>query len=193
MLTRLDLGCAARSVVLIATSALPLVGCAGTGGSEPHAYAAGLEVQAYPAGVISAAHVRRALSEHDTATLRLGYNDTNRRDYGEHDDEEGGGPGGGIGWRHYRGPEYTGWLYGARIDLWDLEIDWEEDDGSRGTTDVLVLQPTVEGGYAFRLGDSPWRLELVAAFGAEVNVDTDGEDVGEGAIGLVGLTLTRAF
>jgi hypothetical protein len=54
---------------------------------------------------------------------------------------------------------------------------------------VLVLQPTVVGGYRWRLGDSSWNIELSAALGAEINVVSAGEDVGEGAIGLLGIGL----
>jgi hypothetical protein len=50
----------------------------------------------------------------------------------------------------------------------------------------------VEGGYGFRLG-ARWRLNVFLAAGAEINVDTDGEDVGEGAIGLLGVSCVYAF
>lgn len=154
------------------------------------------EVRVYPAGVITSVRGARALRKSDVLHFSAGYNFTDRRDFGEHDDEEGGGPGIGAGWRRYYGPDRGGWMWGARLDLWDLEIDWEDDlpsGGKReGETDVTVLQPTVEGGYTWRLGGG-WRLDLTLAVGAEINVDTDGEDVGEGAIGLLGVTLARGL
>ena len=55
-----------------------------------------------------------------------------------------------------------------------------------GETDIWVLQPTVRAGY--RLMST---LDLSASLGAEINVSTDGEPVGEGAILLVGLRWTR--
>jgi len=150
-------------------------------------------VQGYPAGVIAAGHVRYALSDRDELSLRIGYNATDRQDFGEHDDERGGGLGGGIGYRRSLRPRGEGgWLWGARADLWDLEIDWKDDPsgafpaGREGTTDVLVLQPTAELGYGWWLEGA--RLELVLGLGAEINVDTAGEDVGEGAILLLGVT-----
>jgi hypothetical protein len=154
--------------------------------------ALGAEVQAYPAGVITAVHAQLPFSANDVVTLRLGYNATDRRDFGEHDDETGGGFGGGAGYRHYFGEEFTGWLGGARVDLWNMDIDWKEDDGSEGSTDILVLMPTIEGGYGWRLGKR-WRLDVTVALGAEVNVDTDGEDVGEGAILLAGVNFVYEF
>ncbi len=156
--------------------------------------AAGFEVQAYPAGVIYGAHGQIAIDTAEVLTVRAAVNDTDRQDFGEFDDEQGEGIGGGVGYRRYLGGFYDGWMWGARVDLWDLEIDWREDGGATGTTDVLVLQPTVEAGYTWWLDElRTWRLTLSAAVGAEINIDTDGEDVGEGAIGLLGVTLTRVL
>ena len=155
-----------------------------------------LEVQGYPAGVITTVAGHVPLSAHEVLSLRAGYNATDRRDFGEHDDEDGGGPGLGAGYRRYFGERRTGWLLGGRVDLWFLEIDWEDDadpgPADRGSSDVVVLQPTLEGGYAFRLGERA-RLDLTLALGAEVNVDTDGEDVGEGGILLGGVGLAWGF
>ena len=150
-------------------------------------WAFGPEVQVYPAGLITAVQAQREVSEHGAWTFRAGYNFTDRADNGEHDDEDGGGPGAGVGYRHsFAGHSQSGWLVGARADLWFLDIDWKDDPNLSGSTDVVVLQPTVEAGYAWHLGTG--RLELTAAVGAEINVDEDGEDVGQGAIGLLGLT-----
>jgi hypothetical protein len=156
-------------------------------------WSVGVDVQAYPAGAIVAVETRRPVSERGELGLRAGYNSTERGDFGEHDDEDGGGPGVGFGYRHLFAPRGTdGWLTGARVDLWYLDIDWEDDPsgaapaGREGSTDVLVLQPMAELGYAWWLGRG--RIELLLAVGAEINVDTDGEDVGEGAIALLGFT-----
>jgi len=164
----------------------PNYGGAGADGLGP--LQLGLEVQAYPAGVIPGVHARWALDRSSALTARVAANITDRGDFGEFEDESGEGFGAGVGYRRALEGSLAsdGWLWGARVDLWSLEIDWE-DPGRSGTTDILVLQPTVEFGYGWALG-SGGRLELVAGAGAEINVDTDGEDVGEGAIGLLGLT-----
>ena len=158
--------------------------------------ALGAELQAYPAGVISTVHA--GLSECGEAELRLhaGWNETDREDWGDHHDEQGGGPGLGFSGRRYFGEGLDGWFIGARADLWFLEIDWIQNPGTplarSGDSDVIVLQPTVFGGYRWALGDA-WALELSVAGGAEINVHTSGEDVGEGAIGLLGLSLSYGF
>ena len=159
------------------------VGCAGT---PRNGWTPGLELQAYPAGLQATAVAARAISEDELLTLRAGYNATDRRDFGEQDDEEGGGPGLGLGWHHLFEPAGDGWIAGARLDLWWLDIDWKDDSGEGGSTDVVVLQPTAEGGYRWLRGDGS-SLALTLSLGLEVNVDTDGEDVGEGAIALLGL------
>ena len=176
----------------LAILALVLTSCHSTSES-PSDWSFGGELQAYPAGVIAAVHAQKPINEQDAWTFRAGYNATDRHDWGEHDDETGGGPGLGVGWRRSLAPAgENGWVIGGRIDLWQLDIDWEDDPdganpgGREGSTDVLVVQPTIEAGYVWHLEGS--RLTLGAAFGAEINADTDGEDVGEGAIFLVGAT-----
>ncbi len=156
----------------------------------------GLDAQAYPAGAILALHVAAPLSDHDLAFVRAGYNATDRQNFGKHDEEQGGGPGMGLGYRHYFSQHFTGWFAGARVDLWALEIDWKDQNGGaprQGSSDVLVFQPTLEVGYGFALGQSGWRLDLTFSLGAEINLATEGEQVGEGAILLGGAALSRSF
>lgn len=151
----------------------------------------GVAVQAYPAGVIVEAEAVFPLQAHHSLFLRAGYNFTDRKDYGEHDNEEGGGPGATVGYRYTFRDSASGWFLGARTDLWFLDIDWK-DPGRSGSTEVVVLQPTFEAGYhAVRAGG--WSISPFLGLGYEINVDTTGEDVGEGAILLVGLSVTRAF
>jgi len=154
------------------------------------ASAIGLEIQGYPAGVIAdVSHVVPVGDRGSVAALG-GWNFTDRGDFGEHADEHGGGPGLGVAaWRWF-GADQTGWGLGARADLWWLEIEWE-DAGRRGETDVLVLQPTARAGYAWRLGNEAMRVEASLSLGAEINVSTTGEDVGEGAILLLGVAVSR--
>ena len=162
------------------------VSCAQLQGPDD-AWAFGSEVQAYPAGVQVTGVAVRELSERDSLSVRAGYNATDRNDWGEHDEEDGGGPGLGVGFHRVLRPELDGgWLVGGRLDLWWLDVDWEEDSGSSGSTDVVVLQPTLEGGYRWAL-EGGASVALTLGLGAEVNVDTDGEDVGEGAILLFGV------
>ena len=87
----------------------------------------GLEVQVYPTGVIPGIRYEWDISTQDQLFARVAYNFTERSDFGEHDDESGGGPGIGFGWRHWLNQTSSEWHYGARLDIWDLEIDWEED------------------------------------------------------------------
>ena len=167
---------------------------ASTGCSSPSTLqGVGLDTQAYPAGVITTARVDWSQGDSRSISLHAGYNATKRDDFGEHDDESGGGPGLGVSLRKYWGENHAGWFAGGRVDLWFLEIDWEDGPASTGQTDAVVLQPTALGGYRWKLGNSPWHLDLYGAGGAEINVSTSGEDVGEGAIGLVGLALTYGF
>ena len=57
---------------------------------------------------------------------------------GEHDDENGGGPGISLGTRYYFREKYQGLFLGARLDLWLMEIDWQDEipnaEPEQGTT-----------------------------------------------------------
>ncbi|MEZ5980130.1 MAG: hypothetical protein R3F34_18220 [Planctomycetota bacterium] len=184
------------SRVLLPLLVAPLASCvASRPGGQPLA-AFGAEVQVYPAGVIAGVDVRTTVGAGEYLTARVAGNVTNRQDFGEHDDEEGGGYGAGLGYRRYFDRSGEGWLWGARVDLWDLEIDWKDGAGTpgevSGTTDVLVFQPSLELGYGFAMSRG-WRGELVAGLGVEMNFDQRGSDVGEGPIALLGLTIVPAW
>lgn len=144
----------------------------------------GPELRAYPAGLIPGLRGEVSLGETDLILLHAGYNATDRHDWGEHAEESGGGGGLGLGWLHRLGSASGGWVLGARVDYWQLEIDWE-DPGRSGRSDVDVLQPAAVGAY--RRVSGRWQLEASLSIGREINLSTDGEDVGEGWILLAGL------
>jgi len=169
--------------------------CLGLGLASCAARSAGPEVQAYPAGVIAGMHFQYPLGDQDSLTWRFAANITERGDFGEHDDESGSGFGGGIGWRRLladQGPG-DGWVLGARMDFWQLDVDWEDrNPTARGNTETLVVQPTLEAGVQLPMNDK-WSVQLMAALGVEINTGVDGEDIGEGAIFLLGATFLRRF
>ena len=154
----------------------------------------GLAVQAYPAGVILNGHFAYYYKPNQSVGVYLGYNLTNRRDWGEHDNEEGGGVGAGVAWRYYFKEKWvSGFHAGIRTDMWFLTVDWEQDTGQQGETEISVLQPTAQVGYSFHPPNSRLSYELNASLGAEINVLTRGEAVGEGAIFLVGFSFGYRF
>jgi len=159
----------------------------------------GVEVQGYPAGIISGLRFEWPNEGPSMWSARVAYNASDRQDWAEHDDETGGGIGLGVGWRYWKdaelhnpgeqGAHYRGWHFGGRVDFWALEIDWQDFSPSlqSGRSDVLVAQPTLEAGYSWQTLKGH-RIDLTFGVGAEINIDTDGEDVGEGAIALIGLS-----
>ena len=181
-----------------------LLGAFSTAEAQP-AKTIGLESQAYPAGVITTLRGGLEITNQQELSVRVGYNYTDRGDFGVHDNEEGGGPGFSLGYRYYVENELDGFFIGARANLWFLEIDWRDtriicgtvppcfDEVVRGTTDKTVFQPTAEIGYNLLSGRSSWMLAPVLGFGWEFNVRTDGEEVGEGSILLGGLNVAYLF
>lgn len=158
---------------------------------------AGIETQVYPAGIIPGIRFDLGISEHLNLISKVGYNVTNRRDWGKHDREEGGGLGLSLGL------ERSGFLaeklfISIRADLWFMEIDWEENEticpivapcievATPGQTNITVLQPTIGLGYMLPISEK-YFVKPSLSFGYEINVETDGEPVGEGAILLAGI------
>lgn len=149
--------------------------------------------RAYPAGVVGAVGLAGSTGRFESG-IWAGYNLTRRRDWGEHDDERGGGFGGGLESAWFPGSREGGWFMGARGAIWRMEIEWRDDPQTLpgpvrvGETHIVVVQPTLRAGY--RLGFvERFRLDVEAALGAEINAHTDGEKVGQGVIFLVGMRL----
>lgn len=144
----------------------------------------GIELQAYPTGIIPGIRLEKYLSPSSSINFRLGYQLIDHRDLGVHLNEEGSGYGASIAYRRFFTSDSKGLSLAFRTDLWFNEIDWEDELVS-GTSYITVIQPTLMGEYSFRLG-SNFTITPSLSFGWEWNVSTDGEPTGEGAIILIG-------
>lgn len=143
--------------------------------------------QWYPTGTISELHLAFNSRYHHSVLFRLGYNKTNRKDHGEHDDEKGDGWGGSVGYRYYFKPFPHKFFIGTRCDLWRMNIDWKEGTQS-GLSKTWTLQPVFEIGYTFFINDQMFITPSLAN-GAEINISTEGQNVGQGFITLLGISL----
>jgi hypothetical protein len=90
--------------LLALTSCAALPTTTGQEGADPPHPKYGVELQAYPAGVVLAGRVEHSLGEDEVLSLRAGWNDTDRDDFGRHSNEEGGGFGGGVGYARWLEP-----------------------------------------------------------------------------------------
>ena len=160
---------------------------------------AGIEIQAYPTGLIPGVHLDVALGEKGSIYTRLGYNIVRHRDLGVHEDERGGGFGGSLGYRYYLNETRLGWFGGVRCDVWLNSVDWKDNidlpTEVSGTTEVTVLQPTAEVGYAMSIMSAGEKMVFspALAFGREINVKTDGAEVGQDFILLGGFRVSYRF
>lgn len=163
-------------------------------GAQQSPWSLAFEFQAYPTGLIPGLQLGYQFNERHNLHLRAGYNLVRHRDLGVQDDERGAGFGGTLGYRYFFKAGRTGWFAGARTDVWRNTIDWQDKDSggnilTEGTSKITVLQPTAEAGYRFVLGSGSWFVAPAAAFGVEINVKTEGAQVGEGSILLLGFSL----
>lgn len=160
--------------------------------ARPNRFASAFELQIYPTGIIPGVNLAYRFSDDQEIDLRFGYQFINHRDLGVHDEEKGDGLGVSLGYNKYFGEEYKKFSIGIRSDLWINTLDWKDNvpNGEiTGTSKVTVLQPTIIAGWSFPM--SQFSFTPTLAFGYEVNVHTTGEDVGQGAILLVGFKITR--
>ncbi len=157
----------------------------------------GAEVQFYPAGFIMSARAMCKIADHGNMIFRVGYNLATRENFGEHDNEEGGGPGFSVGYRYYFNKEQSGFFLSARVGFWLMHIDWWDqvnpNSKDEGKTFIGVVQPTLAGGYQYVLPNRQWAFGLSAAFGIEWNVITNGAKVGQGGISILFLSATKRF
>ena len=163
----------------------------------------GIEIQAYPAGFIPGLYLTIPVHNTLNFTSRVAYNFTDRRDWGEHLNEEGGGFGLSAGIER-RNLFLNNVSLILRSDLWFMEIDWQDPlyncvdvcpDAAlltSGSSSVLVAQPTIALAYQmFIVGNS--FIKPTVSFGWEINLRTEGENVGQGAILLAGFQIGRVF
>lgn len=170
------------SPVLLVLGLIVAIGCP----PDSAAQTIGPSLEVYPAGAIVTARYSLDLSTNARIHFHAGMNASDRRDWGEHALERGAGFGGGIAAHRYRGADRTGPWVGARADVWAMVIEWE-DPGRRGETTMTVFQPTARLGWTFpAIGKE---FDISASLGVEMNLNTSGEAVGEGAIFLLGLAV----
>lgn len=158
----------------------------------------GLSVQLYPAGIIATVNAEIFLKEKSSLLFRIGGNIADRKDFSPYNDnEKGNGYGGTIGYRKHFNLKRGNIIVGLNTDVWNMWIDWKNDIGkinqTQGTTYTLVLQPWLEAGYFLGIGKSPFQLGLSTGFGREINIVTNGKDVGQGWMNSVLLSFQYAI
>jgi hypothetical protein len=154
------------------------------------------EFQAYPTGLIPGLRIEKDINEKSSIHLRLGYNFIRHGSKGVHEDERGDGYGFTLGYKRHFNEGHKGLFLGLRNDIWFNSLEWQDNidnvDFVMGQTDVTVVQPTLEAGYSF-VSSNGWVVSPSIAFGFEINAKTDGSEVGEGAILLLGVQLGKRF
>jgi hypothetical protein len=152
--------------------------------------AGGLEIQAYPTGIIPGLIWYGTLNQNNFIHARIGYNYVRHGSAGLHEDERGDGFGGSLGYDRQLRFGKMNWLLGVRCDLWQNKLKWKNNIGgpaeTSGVSKVTVVQPTLRISYPLNVGSS--FIIPALAFGSEINVKTKGDNVGEGFILLLGLS-----
>ncbi|MDP3857495.1 MAG: hypothetical protein Q8Q73_07020 [Stagnimonas sp.] len=166
------------TAILLAFSTLPALAVTPTA-----------ELRLYPVGKIVSAGLSWRFDAQTEWGASVLYNRARRGDAGRHEDESGDGFGLGVELSRFWKPAPQGWFYGARAELFALDIDWR-DPGRDGDSSITVIQPTLRLGYRTRPFFRSLSAAVAANAGVEINVATRGEKVGEGAIGLLSFALS---
>ncbi len=145
----------------------------------------GASLQLYPAGIITAINSEMYLSSKNSLLFRAGINFANRKDFSPYNENEKGmGFGGSTGYRRHFYVKRGNIVAGIHTDIWNMWINWKnnigESDYTYGETYTLVLQPWLEAGYFFSVKKSPLQLGFTTGFGREINIITNGKEVGQG-------------
>ena len=131
------------------------------------------------------------LPVHHAFLLRAGYTSSKWKEKGNHDYEEGSGPGVSLGYRYYFLVRPHGFFLGVNAQAWKLSIDWREGT-TTGKTKTWGLQPTVEMGYMFLINDMFFISPTISS-GIQSNFKTEGQEVGEGFITRFGISAGWKF
>ncbi len=145
----------------------------------------GISLQFYPAGLISCLTFEKHISLKASLMYRLGLNYADRQDFSPYNDnEKGKGFGGSIGYRRYFALKKGQIVGGLHCDVWNMWINWQNNIGepnyTEGQSYTLVIQPWIEGGYLLNFKSLPIQVGISTGFGREINVITEGKDVGQG-------------
>ncbi len=165
--------------------------------STYHKVEIGVELQLYPAGYIAAITSNVFLKENLALRFRLGGNFADRTSFSEYNDEEiATGFGGSVGVQKYFPYRKGNFIAGFSVDAWNMWTDWKDDintlNPQQGTTYNLVIQPWLNGGYLYQLSKQ-WNTGLTIGVGREFNVITNGENVGEGWMGILTFSTNYRF
>lgn len=160
------------------------------GEKNTHEKYVGFSVQLYPAGVITTVNSELFFNQNSAIILRAGGNFADRTDLSPYNDNEWGkGIGGSIGYRRHFPLKTGSLLAGINLDVWNMWINWKDDvngtNPTAGQTYTLVVQPWLEFGYFLNIKKSPFQVGFTGGFGREINVITNGEEVGQGWMGSV--------
>lgn len=154
----------------------------------------GPEYNYYPAGHIVGVQLETPFKTTvHSFNARIAYNMSDRKDFsGLNDNEKGGGFGASLGYRYYPLKHCSGLYTGFRADIWNMKIQWIDNSEQlkEGSTKIVVFQPTFELGYLFQIGEM-WDLGTAFVNGFEINIRTEGEEVGQGWITLWQIRLSR--
>lgn len=151
----------------------------------------GVEYQWQPKTSVYDLHVAYNFPIHHSLQFRLGYTKSSWGTKGFNTFEDGGGPGGSVGYRYYLLYEPHGLFFGIRADVWRLTINYLHGT-EPGVTKTWSLQTALESGYMIVINDQ-FFITPAVTIGQLSNVSTSGRPVGQGLMLFAGISTGWKF
>ena len=154
---------------------------------------AGGEFQWYPDGSILNLQLAFNARVHHSFVIRGGYNKARLKRTSAHDEEEGSGWGGSLGYRYYLSALPKKFFLGLKADLSKMTVHWSIPV-TESDTKLTLLQPAFEMGYTFLVNDMFFITPHFTA-GYQVKLNSKGESVayGEGFMPKAGISAGWRF
>ena len=153
----------------------------------------GGDLQAYPTGIVLNARYEQAIKWNHGINFNIGYNRFSHPRWGVHDVEHGGGPGVSVGYRYYIRWGLKRYFVGGNVGLWYNRAQWKDNEDTpketSGNSNLLTLHYIAETGYCWIIKNLPFGIAPYFAIGAKRNVKTDGDDIREGVLFILGINL----
>jgi Protein of unknown function (DUF3575) len=131
--------------------------------------------------------------EHHSIVLRAGYNIATGQTTPTHNNEEGSGWSGSLGYRYYFSVLPKRFFIGARAAVAAMDIQWSIH-ATNGSSKLMVLQPAVETGYTLLINDMFFITPHISA-GIQTTLNNKGEKVtyGNGFLPGAGISMGWRF
>lgn len=148
--------------------------------------------QYQPDGLLLHLHLAFNAKIHNSIVFQAGYNKT-KSGSPLHDEEDGTGWGGSIGYRYYFDFLPRKFFLGFNVGAWKMDVKWSKTSGT-GNSSFVFIQPAAELGYTFLFNDQFFITPYITgSYQVKANSENDNIAYGSGFVPMAGLSMGWRF